>query len=374
MNLICGRAPSERVRVAFANAGIDRCAVIDLEAVFSCSRIIRDYEESVAFVKEKRHGTMQFLEAQLLAKRNPQLLLAGARSAVMVVVPYNGFESSQPSILASISRYAHVRDYHRGVKKALINAAQSLGAALGAAFDYRGFVDSAPLLERSLARESGLGFIGKHTCLVVPGVGSFAFIASLVTTLAASELVDEKDAVSVAPGVDLGRSFCGECSRCISACPSGALKEGYRIDASRCFSYLSIEHRGLVEDNLVPLFAHGIFGCDLCQEACPHNRIAKSNGGISPVLAPFVPPEISVEDIATMSQKDYELWFGGTSLTRAKCDGLVRNAIYFLFATKSPQLENALRFWEARDCGFIGTVVQQVRSLLSDKSENKIWR
>jgi epoxyqueuosine reductase len=370
MNLLTGRAPNELVKAAFGRAGIDRGGIIDFETDFANARIIRDLSESAAFIEEKRHGGMRFLESQLAARRDAQQLLAGARSAVMVVVPYNGQSCAHPNILAYVSRYAHVRDYHRSIKSALEKASQNLAAGLGQPFDCRGVVDSAPLLERSFAREAGMGFVGKHTCLVVPGVGSFVFIAALITTLAASELASENSVNSNLTEVDCGPSFCGECVRCVRACPTGAIISDYKIDARRCLSYLSIEHRGLVDDVYVPAFSHGIFGCDLCQEACPYNRAVKSRPIVSPLLLPFVAPEVSVEKIATMSQQEYELWFGGTSLTRAKCNGLIRNALYNLFATKSPKIESVLSFWNEKDNEFIKTVVDQIRRLLVGQAGN----
>jgi epoxyqueuosine reductase len=370
MNLLQEYLPKEFVRKAFGIEGFHRCGVVDLKEAFKSGRMQRDLRESVSFVQEFRHGTMRFLENQILAKSDPNLLLDGVQSAVMVMVPYSGGMSSSSPILSQIARYAHVRDYHRSLKRALENVSRNLSEVLEKQFISRPVVDSAPFLERSFAREAGLGFVGKHTCLIVPGLGSFAFIAALLTNLDVSELaIRASDSLLDTP--DPSPTFCGDCRRCLDACPTGAFISPYKMDAKKCLAYLSIEHRGLVDDVFVPAFSHGIFGCDICQEVCPFNRVAKSVKASVPPLRLFDPPSIAVADVATMSQVQYEQWFGGSSLTRAKYEGLVRNALYHLYATSSSQLEIAMATWEASDNEFLRRVVEQIRRLLKESPKSE---
>jgi epoxyqueuosine reductase len=277
------------------------------------------------------HAGMFFLEKNSDVREQPSRILQGARSAIVVGVPYGNDDFRGGDFFGFVARYARYRDYHKSLKSFLEETGRDLQARSGVEFAFRAIVDSVPFWDRAVAEMSGLGSIGKNTCLISPQKGSFVFLGTLLTSL------DVEGAVPVS-GVDV----CGDCMRCLGACPTRAIVEPYRLDARRCLAYWSIEHRGPVPDEFVPFFARTIFGCDICQTVCPHNRKVAGAGFQKNVLQELKRLEFSVLDVATMTTRQYEEWFGGSSLTRAKYEGLVRNALYHLYATKSESLDVAI--------------------------------
>jgi epoxyqueuosine reductase len=163
---------------------------------------------------------------------------------------------------AYVARYALGRDYHKLMRRRLQSLADSIAASVGP-FGHRVFVDSAPVLERALARNAGLGWIGKHTCLIDSGGGSWFFLGEIYVDMPLP--VDEP-----------ASAHCGTCTRCIDICPTQAITAPYQLDARRCISYLTIEHEGAIDPELRPLIGNRIFGCDDCQLACPWNKFAKT--------------------------------------------------------------------------------------------------
>jgi epoxyqueuosine reductase len=215
---------------------------------------------------------------------------------------------------ARVARYARGRDYHKLIWKRLRALEAALAALSGRPFHGRTFVDTGPLLERALARRAGLGFIGKNTMLIHPLHGSYLFLATVLTDV---ELpVDEAQA----------RVACGSCTLCLDACPTQAL-EPYRLDATRCLSYLTIETRAPVAPELRPAVGGWAFGCDICQEVCPYNRHATPTR--EDAFAPARGAGGALDLAAVLAMGDTEPYltaFAGTALTRAKREGLVRNA------------------------------------------------
>ncbi len=346
----------EKMNTILCERGVSRWGAVALNA--------QDLNRSVVFQRTRRafrdylsegmHGGMFFLTQNALARENPDLILPGARSAVVFAIPYAVRDDFRPSGEAwnFIARYAWVRDYHKSIKKFLSDLGDALAQELGPDFSSRPVVDSVPFWERAVAQMAGLGGVGKNTCLISQHDGSFVFLAALITNY------DFLDYAGVAE-----EDICGECLRCQGACPTRAFLSPYRLDARRCLAYWSIEHRGIVPDEFVPYFSRTIFGCDICQSVCPHNR--KKNLGFAPreVLTPVLGNGIRVVDIAMMSEQQYERWFGGTALTRAKREGLVRNALYHLYAVGSEFLEPALYHCENGDTPHIASVVRQIRGL-----------
>lgn len=219
-----------------------------------------------------KHGEMHYLDTQRQVKKDPAAVLPGAKSSVVVLDMYSSRQvGEQPSQLAPsngrIARYARGRDYHKEIKARLHALADRIESELNppnAADGTRGvraFVDTAPLMERQLAERAGLGAIGKHTLLIHPRWGSWCFIGGILTTL---DLPTNERTVP---------DLCGSCSKCIDACPTGAI-EPYSVDATKCISYLTIEHRSAIDEQFHSAMrdAEYVFGCDICQEVCPHNQ------------------------------------------------------------------------------------------------------
>jgi epoxyqueuosine reductase len=256
-------------------------------------------------------GTMDYLGRRLEERLDPARVLPGARSAVCVGLNYFQGEPEDSS-WRPVARYAWGRDYHDVIGPRLQRLAAFLAEAGGARS--RGYVDTGPVLERDLAARAGLGWIGKNTMLLHPRLGSWFFIGVLLTT---AELVHDQ------PLPDR----CGSCQACLEACPTGAFVAPYVLDARRCISYLTIEHRGEIDPALHPAMAGWQFGCDVCQDVCPWNRKAPVTAAreFRPVVA-----HPGAEAVLAMDEGSLRRRFEGTPLLRAKASGLRRNAAIFL--------------------------------------------
>lgn len=214
------------------------------------------------------HGEMDYMRRHARLRANPQELLPGAVRVVSVRMDYWPGEARaaeavlRDSTLGYVSRYALGRDYHKVLRRSLARLAANL-AARTAPFGYRVCVDSAPVLEKAHARNAGLGWIGKHTNLIARDAGSWFFLGEILTDLPLP--VDEPSS-----------AHCGSCRACIPACPTGAILAPYRLDARRCISYLTIEHKSAIPEELRPALGNRIYGCDDCQLVCPWNKFAQA--------------------------------------------------------------------------------------------------
>jgi epoxyqueuosine reductase len=256
-------------------------------------------------------GTMGYLERRVEERLDPARVLPGVRSVLCVALNYYQGETSDPT-WRPIARYARGLDYHDVIGPRLERLAAHLAVTMGARS--RGYVDTGPVLERDLAARAGLGWIGKNTMLLHPRLGSWFFIGVLLTTaeLAHDEPLSDR---------------CGTCRACLDACPTGAFVAPYVLDARRCVSYLTIEHRGDIAEAAHAGMAGWQFGCDVCQDVCPWNRKAPvtREGAFEPPR-PF--PDASA--LATMDDETLRRRFAGTPLLRAKPSGLRRNARIYL--------------------------------------------
>ena len=212
------------------------------------------------------HGEMDYMERHGVLRSRPQQLAPGTVRVISARMDYWPEEArAADEVLADgtlgyISRYTLGRDYHKILRRSLARLAQQLLSRIGP-FGFRVCVDSAPVLEKALARNAGLGWIGKHTNLIARDAGSYFFLGEILTDLALP--LDEP-----------ASAHCGTCQACIPACPTGAIVAPYRLDARRCISYLTIEHQGAIPVELRPAIGNRIFGCDDCQLVCPWNKFA----------------------------------------------------------------------------------------------------
>ena len=253
-------ALAEAVRRQAAELGFQACGIagIDLSA---------DEERLMAWLRRGRQGTMHFMGRHGRKRARPAHLFPGARTVISVRMDYSPPGATDPrAVLADgerayVSRYAVGRDYHKLMRRKLQRLAEWLVERTGP-FGYRAFVDSAPVLEKALARNAGLGWIGKNTLLLSRDAGSYFFLGELYTDL---------DLPPARPPT----GHCGSCRACLHACPTGAITGPYQLDATRCISYLTIEHQGPIPEALRPALGNRIFGCDDCQLCCPWNRYAR---------------------------------------------------------------------------------------------------
>ena len=227
-----------------------------------------DQAHLLRWLEAGHHGGMAFMARDPGLRSDPARLRPGTLSVISVRMDYRPVAADALQVLgngrlAYISRYALGRDYHRVMRARLLKLGRRIEAAIGE-FGYRVLTDSAPALEKALARNAGLGWIGKHTLLLHREAGSWFFLGEIYTDLPLTG--DPTTTVADA---------CGRCRACISACPTGAIVAPYQLDARRCISYLTIEHHGSIPEDLRPLIGNRIFGCDDCQLACPWNRYAQ---------------------------------------------------------------------------------------------------
>lgn len=295
-----------------------------------------DFDRFARWLDEKLHAGMSFMERNRGLREDPRQLLPSAETAIIFGWNYFLGDSLRSSAGPRIAQYARFRDYHKTMRQRAANAWGTFlqQAGIDSAPESRVCVDSAPVLERALAARTEAGFIGKNTLYIHPRKGSFLLLGEVLTNL--SLPMDES--ASVDPGQRTSSGGCGTCRRCQINCPTGALSEDYRLDANRCLSYWSIEHRGTVPEEFWPHFAKYWFGCDICQLACPYNRQIEAQHALS---APLV-QNLRLFDVATMNEKVYVETFGGTPLTRAKRHGLRRNALIAMAVTSDPALSKAL--------------------------------
>jgi epoxyqueuosine reductase len=291
--------------------GFDLCGVAPVETfpelAFLSEWLDRGYAASMAWMARSAER-----------RADVRHVVPGARSVIVTATLYNvdrPYSSELPGGVARISRYAWGDDYHDVLRRRLQALLDWIRSALppedAGRFDARAYVDTGPVQERVYAQYAGLGWIGKNTCLINPELGSWIFLAEIITTL------------DLDPDVQ-GLEQCGSCTRCLDACPTGALVEAGVLDANRCISYLTIEHRGPVADECHDAIGAHIYGCDICQEVCPYNRPAPESD--DPAWQPR--PGLDLPALVELQQRSDDEWraiLKGSPMKRAKIEGLRRN-------------------------------------------------
>ena len=323
--------------------------------VASAEPFVEDGSAAQERVRQGFMGGMPwFTQERVQRASDPQALLPGARSIIAVALSYLPPEEAIPNpltvssyvelafpppsspspfnvegiaSLGKVARYAQWPDYHGVMKEKLRILSAELPQLAGRPVRSRVFVDDSPLLERAVARRAGLGWFGKSTNILTSAHGSWVFLGALVTDLA------------LEPDEPLKKS-CGDCVRCIPACPTGAIVAPYVIDARRCISYLTIECRGLIPRHLRPLMGDWVFGCDVCQEVCPVNSGVAA--ATMPVLKRTGFSVLELAPLLSMSPREFSARFRHTPIQRAKLVGLQRNACVALGNLGDPWAAPAL--------------------------------
>lgn len=299
---------------------------------FDACRICRPWDvpqvpdRLAAFLKAGYHGQMTWLEERSQWRGDPAALWPAARSVIMLGESYTPHSDPMAALeqksAGTVSVYAQNRDYHDLVKKRLKRLARWLIAQGGG--EVKVFVDTAPVPEKPLGQAAGLGWQGKHTNLVSRQLGSWFFIGSVFTTL---ELPADPAEVD----------HCGSCRNCLDICPTGAFPAPYKLDARRCISYLTIEHKGPVDPELRPLMGNRIYGCDDCLAVCPWNKFAVAAREIGYQARPDLqsPP---LADLAALDDASFRALFSGSPIKRIGRDRFVRNVIYAIGNSGDPAL------------------------------------
>ena len=283
-----------------------------------CDAAPTDYADELrAWLAEDKHGEMGYLAEQLGERLDPQLVKDGAVSCVMVADRYASSaseEAPRPGV-GRIARYARGRDYHRVIKKRLHTLADAM-RALWPGADFRSFVDTAPVLEREFASRAGLGWIGKHSLLIHPVQGSYLLLGGMLSTV---EFAPRRENGPVA-------DHCGTCTRCIDACPTRAITP-YSVDARRCISYLTIEHRSAIDPSFHEPMSDWLAGCDVCQDVCPHNRAGRAVPGDTRSEYAERQPGFDLLGVLGWAEADRRAAFESSALKRISLEVFRRNAI-----------------------------------------------
>jgi epoxyqueuosine reductase len=338
----------ERVRALAREAGFHEAGLVAVPHAYDERDAIR-FEE---WVHAGRAGTMHYLtrandQGQMVRAR-VRAPFPWARSVVVCFGVYNSAHprSTEPASpeMGWIARYAwssrvdaagvrRPTDYHKVLLKRIRTLESKLREQAGA-FESRAYVDTGPVVERALATAAGLGWTGKNTCLIHPRLGSYGFLAVLVTSLP----ILEERAFTTVP------DRCGSCRRCLDACPTGALFAAYQMDATRCISYLTIEHKGAIAPELMEGTGRQVFGCDICQDVCPWNRKAPvSTDAELETRAELVNP--ALEWLAQMDEQAFERAFNGSPVRRAGFLGLRRNVAVAMGNSGMRNFTPRLREW-----------------------------
>jgi epoxyqueuosine reductase len=306
---LCGMSSTGKytgiIKQLSAAYGFDYCGIAKAQPLDEDARRLE------AWLKAGMHGNMQYMENHFDLRIDPTKLVPGAKSVITLLKNYYPEETITKDDL-KISKYALGKDYHSVIKSSLKTLIKELQQKIGE-FAGRGFVDSAPVLERSWAQRSGLGWIGRNGNLITKNFGSFFFIATLIVDIE----LDYDD--------PFAKDFCGNCRRCIEACPTEAILPNKVINGSKCISYFTIELKEeIIPDEMKGRFSNWMFGCDICQDVCPWNRFSKAHTEkeFSPI------PEIlnfTSGDWEALSEKAFKKIFKNSALSRSKLKGIQRN-------------------------------------------------
>lgn len=295
------------VKEEAARLGFDACGIA------IATQLDEDARRLEEWLSKGYNSGMQYMERYFDLRIDPRKLVPGARSVITLSLNYFPAEKQSP-LAPKIAKYAYGTDYHYVIKDKLNQLLQFINENIGEVAG-RGFVDSAPVLERSWAVRSGLGWIGKNANVLTRTSGSFFFIATLITDL------------DLIPDAAFATDHCGTCTRCIDACPTEAIVAPGEVDANKCISYLTIE----LKDALIPSELHSkmdgwMVGCDVCQDVCPWNRFSKPNR--EPSFAPI--PEIldlSLHQWEDLTEEAFKKIFKNSPLKRSKWAGIQRNIV-----------------------------------------------
>jgi len=296
---------SQLIKDTAYRIGFDACGIV------KPGRLEKESEHFRRWLKNGYQAGMSYMNRNVDKRLDPTLLNEWARSLIILTHNYYPADSSLSEGKYKIARYAYGRDYHLIIKEKLHRVVDAIEDEIGA-ITARVFVDTAPVMEKAWASKAGLGWTGKNSCLINNKKGSFFFLAAIITDLPL--VYDEKSV----------QDHCGNCTKCMDACPNGAITAPGVIDSNRCISYLTIEHKGTFDPENTSRLHGWIFGCDICQEVCPFNRFSSPHS--EPAFLPG-PDLIEMTDTEwkEISEERFSSLFKGTAVERTGFKGLKRN-------------------------------------------------
>jgi len=324
---------SNELKKLIEQHGFDTFGIVDINPNLNFKKELDE------FLEKNHHGEMAWMENRSNYRSNPNVLWDEAQSIIVLGINYH-FECNSLELLSEknkgiISVYSRNSDYHKIIKKKLKSLSFEISKLLNCSFKY--FVDTAPVMEKPISMKGGIGWQGKHTNLVSKDFGSWLFLSSIFVNIKINNTRPEID-------------HCGSCSSCIDVCPTNAIVEPYKLDATKCISYLTIEHKGIIDKNLRKLIGNRIYGCDDCLAVCPWNKFAKKSKEIS--FHPrddLIKPDLGA--FLSLTDEDFRKKFSKSSIKRIGRDRFLRNV---LIAVGNSKEKNYYK---------------QILQLLEDKSE-----
>lgn len=299
--------PKEQIKLLARDEGFDAIGFASPALPGGVGEALRE------FLENGHHGEMEWMERNAEKRSNPQALWAEVKTVISLGMNY----APEGDALAGLSKphtgnfsvYARGRDYHDVMKPRLKSLARKVAALLGG--DAKVFVDTAPVMEKPLAQAAGLVWQGKHSSGVSREFGSWLFLGEIFLTV---EIEPDKPQPTL----------CGTCSKCMDICPTNAFTAPHKLDARKCISYLTIEHKGEIPDELKPLIGNRIYGCDDCLAVCPWNKFAKKAGEMAAYMRNDM-EEIPLEKLAAMDEAEFRAFFAGTPVKRIGWERFMRN-------------------------------------------------
>jgi len=287
-----------------------------------------------AWVQSSQHAEMDYLSRPdtLAKRRDPKQILESCQRVICLAVPYCRPEAElefTSSGQGRISNYARTRDYHDVIWEKLAQLEGFIENQSGDPVQLKSYVDTGPILERSYAMQAGIGIAGKNSCLLIQGIGSYFFLAEILTNL------------ELPLSEPFTKDLCGTCRRCIETCPTRCIREDRTLDARRCISYLTIENKGPIPDSLKQKISPWVFGCDVCQIVCPHNAWTPEQP--LPLREPLLPEFIDLIALLQMDDEAFSVQYGETPVSRARRRGMLRNAALVLGGQRCQEALPGLR-------------------------------
>lgn len=306
---------SKTVRQHAFDVGFDLCGIVSAE------RLGEEAERFAAWLADGFHGEMSYLTDRPERRSDPSQHLKDAKSVIVLGLNYFQKDAREtPPGHGRVSKYARGRDYHKVIERRSRELIRRLDTEVGteASVEFKWFVDFGPILERAFAQRAGLGYVGRNSMLINRTYGSWIFLSEIIT----NQVLESDDPKAVKHGT------CGTCTRCIEACPTGAIVGDRTIDSRRCISYLTIERPTEIPQELAEKMGDRIFGCDICQDVCPHNdKRARVTRHKELLAESGVGEFLNAKTVLSMqSREEFLKLTAGTPLTRSKLEGLQRNA------------------------------------------------
>ncbi len=298
-------AKSNLIKAKALELGLDLCGIAKADF------LDEEKENFQSWLEKGYHGEMGYMANNIEKRLDPRLLVENTKSIVVVGLNYFPKEQQKDPNAPVIAKYAYGKDYHFVLKDRLNTLLEYINSEIGEVSG-RAFVDSAPILEHAWAKKAGLGWIGKNSLLLNRKIGSFLFLGELLIDM---ELEYENP---------IDQDFCGGCSKCIRACPTGAITKPYVVNGSKCISYFTIELKGEIPEEMTGQFENRVFGCDICQDVCPWNRMAKGNN-----VPEFEPNpsllSLTKEELENIDAHQFGEIFRNSAVKRTKFKGFKRN-------------------------------------------------